>query len=216
MGLVLPLLWVYQIPVLNSRVDSSYWIVLKNIAHQSLWGWKKRMVGEAEETLEKKLHSRSARSPIYWLTHLIFYKDKITPAIDQKTDYKIGVLILREGCIKRGKVCHFTQSPAAPPLLSTFPLRVLYDRVCCVNPVEQSSWQKYQACVVMFQKCPDRKKMPSFRPTQAPCPVACRTQNSKSITRFWDNKIVFENLVKSNLNWKQIQWWWGKVAKKKM
>ena len=30
----------------------------------------------------------------------------------------------------------------------------------------------YQAWVVMFQKCPEKKKTPSLRPTQAPWPFA--------------------------------------------
>ena len=48
--------------------------------------------------------------------------------------------------------------------------------------------EHYQACVEMFQKCPERKKRPSFRPTQDPCPVAWgreQIQTAQNSRYFW-------------------------------
>ena len=42
--------------------------------------------------------------------------------------------------------------------------------ICSV--ISYISVHMYQAWVVMFQKCPEKKKTPSLRPTQAPWPFA--------------------------------------------
>ena len=47
----------------------------------------------------------------------------------------------------------------------------------------------YQAWVVMFQKCPEKKKTPSLRPTQAPWPFAWKYSKY-----FWKKLHNFYNI----------------------
>ena len=61
----------------------------------------------------------------------------------------------------------------------------------------------------MFQKCPERKKIPSAKPTQAPCPLAWGDTKLKILRQLRAKTKTLKcpkSVKKSNFTWKQKNW----------